>query len=207
LVLSSKLSEMPVPVIILAAGASRRLGQPKQLARVAGETLLGRTVRVVRESGAQPVFVVVGAYCERILAAVDLTGTHSILNPEWEQGIASSIRAGVTGLLRELPGAAAVLLLVCDQPRLTAEHLRALVATMEGRMEPVIVASCYAGVTGIPAIFPRSEFAQLLGLRGDAGARSLLRNPRCAMMTVAFEGGEMDVDTEADLAEALRVSN
>jgi len=195
-----------VPAIILAAGASRRLGQPKQLVRIGDETLLGRTVRVAMESGAGPVFVVLGAHRERITDEVDLTGVHAVFNPDWERGIASSIGAGIVTLQQKLPDATATLLMVCDQPRLTAEHLRELTAVFDTRAEATIVASTYAGIAGIPAIFPASEFEALLGLRGDEGARRLMRNPRCLLETVSFDGGEVDVDTLADLANATRMS-
>ncbi len=195
-----------MPAIILAAGASRRLGQPKQLARIGDETLLGRTIRVVMESGAGPVFVVLGAHREAIACEVDLTGVHAVFNPNWEQGIASSIRAGIVALQQKLPDATAALLLVCDQPRLTAEHLRELTAALDAGAELAIVASAYAGIAGIPAIFPASEFEALLDLRGDEGARRLMRNPRCSLVTLSFDGGEVDVDTLADLANATRRS-
>jgi molybdenum cofactor cytidylyltransferase len=197
---------MPVPAIILAAGASRRLGQPKQLVRIGEEALLGRTVRLVMESGAGPVFVVLGAHREAITGEIDLTGVHAVFNPDWEQGMASSIRAGIVALQWELPDVAAVLLLVCDQLRLTAAHLRELTAVFDAGAEPAIVASAYAGIAGIPAIFPASEFETLLTLRGDEGARRLMRNPRCSLETVSFDGGEVDVDTLADLANATRAS-
>jgi molybdenum cofactor cytidylyltransferase len=187
---------MTIPAIILAAGASRRLGRPKQLVRIGDETLLGRTLRVVTESGASPIFVVLGAHREIISASVDLIGAQVVVNPDWEQGMASSIQAGVAALVYRLPLADSVLLLVCDQPRLTAQHLCQLVAaTGDG----AIVASAYAGIAGIPAVFPAGEFSKLLGLRGDVGARSLLRNPDGRLLTVEFEGGDVDVDTPTDL--------
>ena len=195
-----------MPAIIRAAGASRRLGQPKQLVRIGNETLLGRTVRVVMESGAGTIFVVLGAHREAIACEVDLTGVHAVFNPDWEQGIASSIHAGIVALKQELPDAMAALLLVCDQPRLTVEHLRELTAVFDAGAEAAIVASAYAGVAGIPAVFPASEFEALLDLRGDEGARRLMRNPRCSLVTVSFDGGEVDVDTPADLVQAKGTS-
>jgi molybdenum cofactor cytidylyltransferase len=188
---------MAIPAIILAAGASRRLSRPKQLVPVGEETLLGRTVRVARESGAEPVFVVLGAHSDEIRAAVDLDDVEVIVNADWEQGIASSIQAGVRAAVLAMQETVfeAAMLLVCDQPRLTADHLRHLID--EAHMHEGIVASSYAGVAGIPAVFPASEFPLLLALRGDVGARSLLRGPGCVL--VAFEGGDVDVDTAADL--------
>ena len=197
---------MTIPAIILAAGASRRLGQPKQLVCIGDETLLGRTVRVAMESDVGPVFVVLGAHRERIADEVDLTGVHAVFNPDWERGIASSIGAGIVALQQELPDATAALLMVCDQPRLTAAHLRELTAVFDAGAGPAIVASAYAGIAGIPAIFPASEFEALLDLRGDEGARRVMRNPRCLLETVSFDGGEVDVDTLADLANATRMS-
>jgi CTP:molybdopterin cytidylyltransferase MocA len=196
---------MSVPAIILAAGASRRLGQPKQLVPVAGETLLGRTIRVVRESGAEPIFVVLGANRQGIQGAVDLGGVELVVNEEWEQGIASSIHAALKALIALLPQADGVMVLVCDQPKLTAEHLRALTEAFDALVEPGMVASAYAGLAGIPAVFPASQFLELLALTGDTGARKLLRNPKGLLITFPFDGGEADIDTPEDLA-AIQVS-
>jgi len=192
-----------MPAIILAAGASRRLGQPKQLVRIAGETLLARTIRTVRECRADPIVVVLGAHGKEIAAQVDLSSVQPVLNGNWEQGIASSIRAGIDALRGLDPEASGVLLLVCDQPGLTCEHLGALISAHQQAAEPTIVASEYAGVVGIPAIFPASQFGNLLALQGDSGARYLLRSPDCPMIAKGFEGGEVDIDTPADLEEDM----
>lgn len=191
---------MPVPAIILAAGASRRLGRPKQLVRIGGETLLARTARVVAEAGAGPVVAVLGAHRESVLDGVDLGRVHVVANPGWESGIASSIVAGVEAVQRLRPEAEALMILVCDQPKLNAEHLQSLIGKYREAMEPSIVASRYAGIAGIPAIFPVSQFSRLLALEGDAGARFLLREPECPMILVDFAGGEDDIDTPEDLA-------
>ncbi|HEX4322294.1 MAG TPA: nucleotidyltransferase family protein [Acidobacteriaceae bacterium] len=199
---------MPVPAIILAAGASRRLGQPKQLVRVGGETLLSRTMRVARESGLDPIFVVLGAHHEQILSAVDMSSVQVIVNHDWEQGIASSIRAGLEGILLVDPNAMSLMLLVCDQPKLSAVHLRKLIDTNEQVYErktgPAIVASRYAGVAGIPAIFPVSQFPGLLALQGDSGAKSLLRDSASHVVEIEFDGGEIDVDLPSDIETALQ---
>jgi molybdenum cofactor cytidylyltransferase len=90
--------------------------------------------------------------------------------------------------------------MTCDQPRLTAVHLRALLGVFDAQAEPSVVASAYAGAVGIPAAFPRSIFPRLRQLQGDQGARSLLVNPPCPMIAVKFAGGEVDIDEPADLA-------
>jgi molybdenum cofactor cytidylyltransferase len=93
------------------------------------------------------------------------------------------------------------LILSCDQPRLSAAHLRALIEAFAVQSQPTIVASAYAGVHGVPAVFPRRVFADLLALKGDKGARALLVKPLCPVIALAFEGGEEDIDQPGDLAQ------
>jgi CTP:molybdopterin cytidylyltransferase MocA len=191
---------MSVAAIIVAAGASSRLGQPKQLVLVDGESLLQRAVRCARDAGARPVFVVLGAYREKIEHAVDLGAATVIANTEWEEGLASSIRAGVK--VAESAGhAAGVLLMTCDQPRVTAEHLREMIDEFGVRADAVLIASTYAGVRGTPAIFPRAMFADLLALHDDKGARGLLAKASLPVVEIQLEGGEVDIDRPEDLAE------
>src|SRR5271169_3698885 len=167
---------MSVAAIILAAGASRRLGRPKQLLLHKGETLLVRAIRLAGEAGASPVIVVLGAHYPEIRAAVSFGNAMGVVNDDWEQGIASSIHAGLDVLDSILPNAPGALLMTCDQPRLSAGHLRALIGGFSAQSTPAIVASKYAGTLGVPAVFPRSIFPGLRGLRGDQGARALLSN-------------------------------
>lgn len=188
-----------IPAIILAAGASRRLGQPKQLVQYQGETLLARTIRIAGESGAAPVIVVFGAHHEQISSAISFDCARAIFNRNWEQGIASSIHAGLEGVERIAPASSGALILPCDQLRLSAGHLRALLSAFASLPEPSIAASTYADVLGIPAVFPRSTFPELMALQGDTGARALLLNPPCPVIKIPFDGGEIDIDEPADL--------
>ena len=190
---------MGIPAIVLAAGASTRLGQPKQLVEYHGETLLARAIRLANESGAGPVFVVLGADIEAILSAGLRDGSVPVINKDWQEGIASSIQAGLRAVYGELPDTAGVLLLTCDQPRLSTGHLNALLRAFSSASGPVIAASAYAGLLGTPAVFPRGAFRQLFELRGDKGARALFRKPPCPVVGVPFPDGEIDIDTPADL--------
>ncbi len=192
---------MPVAAIILAAGASRRLGRPKQLLEFRGETLLARTIRLAKESGASPVIVVLGAQFENISASIERKNEIVVRNEEWAQGIAASIHAGMRAMDANATNASGVLILGCDQPRLTAEHLRSLISLFESQAEAAIVASAYAGIEGIPAVFPRTVFAELLALSGDRGARALIAKAPCAVVSLAFEGGDVDIDLPSDIAQ------
>lgn len=185
---------MKTAAVVLAAGASVRLGEPKQLVRLAGETLLERTIRTAREAGCSPVVVVLGASYVEILAHSQLGDAIPVINDKWKQGMASSIRLGVRALgfvAKEVDG---VVLMTCDQPAATAGHLRALMMTGEA------TASVYAGRRGVPAYLPAAAFEQLMKLRGDTGARDLLRDAEA----VALRGGELDIDTAEDLSEVRR---
>ncbi len=191
---------MPVAAIILAAGESRRLGQPKQLLAFHGESLLARAIRLANEAGALPVLVVLGANFATVLAAIHTSNSIPVHNDRWRQGIASSIEAGVRALSVCAPETEGVLLMGCDQPRLTANHLRALIESFEAQAAAVIATSSYAGVQAVPAVFPRATFAELRALRGDKGARSVIESAPCHVIAMEFPGGEVDIDLPEDLA-------
>jgi molybdenum cofactor cytidylyltransferase len=195
---------MSVGAIILAAGASSRLGQPKQLLMHGGETMIGRAIRLANEAGTAPVIAVLGAHHEIIAQALASDGPEGaipVMNERWPEGIATSIHAGLRALEVAASEAAGAVILGCDQPRLTAEHLRALIEAFTGQAEPAIAASAYAGTLGVPAVFPREVFAELRLLEGDRGARVLLMKPPCRLVAVDFPGGEIDIDLPADLAQ------
>jgi CTP:molybdopterin cytidylyltransferase MocA len=184
-----------IAAVVLAAGASTRLGERKQLLKLAGETLLERAVRVARQAGCSPVVVVLGAAYEEILGRSQLGDAITVINTEWAEGMASSIRLGVRTLGFVAKDARGVVLMACDQPAVTAAHLCALMASGEVR------ASAYAGRRGVPAYFPASTFAELVQLRGDQGARELLRDANA----IELPNGELDIDTAADMAAAERL--
>jgi molybdenum cofactor cytidylyltransferase len=183
---------MSIAAVVLAAGASTRLGEPKQLATLGGETLLERAVRVAREAGCLPVVVMVGAEYGHVLGNSVLGDTVTVINDKWEEGMASSIRLGVRALEFAAGDAEGVLLMTCDQPAVTAKHLGRLMTRAE------VKASRYAGRNGVPAFFPKKYFDRLMELEGDAGARELLADARYEEL----ENGELDVDTVEDLKRA-----
>jgi CTP:molybdopterin cytidylyltransferase MocA len=160
------------------------------------ETLLERTARITAEAGSNPLIIVLGANSETTSRLRYPESATLVFNEEWPEGVASSIRAGLNKLLSSGNEPEALLLLVCDQPAVTAEHLREMMARITPDRP---VASTYAGATGTPAIFPRPFFGALLALKGDVGARSLLRHPLHSPVLVAVERGDIDIVTVADL--------
>jgi molybdenum cofactor cytidylyltransferase len=181
-----------IAAVVLAAGASSRLGEVKQLIVLGGEALLERAVRVAREAGCSPVVVVVGAHYVQVLGNNVLGDAVPVINDEWEEGMASSIRFGVRALEFAARDAEGVLLMTCDQPAVTVKHLGRLMARAE------VKASRYAGKNGVPAFFPKKYFGELMELQGDVGARKLLAEARYEEL----ENGELDIDTVEDLKRA-----
>jgi molybdenum cofactor cytidylyltransferase len=193
-----------VGAIVLAAGSSSRLGTPKQLLHFRGESLLRRAARAALGAGCAPVVVVTGANAELSRAELADLDVRETYNGEWTTGLASSIRTGVAQLLHEDPDVAAVILMLCDQPHVTAPVLSALIAAHDGG-ESAVVASHYGGAAGAPALFVRALFPELAQLAGAAGAKQVIARHATSTHLVVFPGGEADVDTPADLAR-LRLS-
>ncbi len=183
-----------VAALVLAAGESTRLGQPKQLVRYRGERLMDRAIRIAYEAGATPVFVVLGANYEVMLDALKDNPYHPriLINKGWRRGMSTSIALGAASA--ERVDAEDLLVLTCDQVSVTPEHLLLLIGS--SRREHV-VASHYYERRGIPALFPEFSFHALQELSGDTGARELLQDD--AVLTVPLHHGEFDVDTPEDL--------
>ena len=183
--------------MLLAAGASERLGSPKQLVQFEGESLLRHTVRAAVDAGCAPVLVVLGANAELCQREVVDLPARVLQNEHWNTGMASSIRCGIREL-DPMPDVAATILLVCDQPHVTTELLQRLMAHGTDA-ETTIVASHYANTLGVPALFARVHFPELLALAGDLGAKSLFTRHKDRVALVEFSRGVIDIDSAEDL--------
>jgi len=181
--------------IVLAAGASTRFGSPKQLVRVAGRPLLHTAVTRAAEVTGNSLIVVLGSGAAQLAPLLKHSPGSVVINQLWREGLASSIRAGVA----RLPAAcSAVMLLLADQPSITADDLRRLAGSW--RKQPQhIAAAMYGGFCGAPAIFPRSSFRALSELRGDNGAQALLMRDPDRVVRVPMPSAAIDVDTPEDL--------
>lgn len=192
-----------ITAAILAAGASSRLGQPKQLLRLNSETLIRRTTETVVAAKFARVLVIVAEGATRSHGAAiadelrDLP-VEIIVNDDWAEGMASSVRRAVAAASETVVGEADALLLTpCDLPLLSVAHLRALTAKFERANAP-IVASRYNETLGAPLIIARQLWPELLELRGDVGARRIIMRHNASF--IEWPDGALDVDTPADWA-------
>ena len=181
--------------IVLAAGASSRFGSAKQLVRVAGRPLLHTAVARAAEVAGTAVSVVLGARAAELAPLLKHSQSSVLINRDWREGMASSIRTGVAHLP---PSCTAALLMLVDQAAVTAEDLKRLVSAWR-RQPEYIAAARYGTTTGVPAIFPRSTFADLQSLRGDVGARVLLQRNPDRVVRVPMASAAIDIDTPEDL--------
>jgi molybdenum cofactor cytidylyltransferase len=184
---------MSIGIIILAAGSSTRMGKPKQLLPVEGESLLHRATRTALRSKARIVVVVLGANEEDHRRAIKDLGADVIENPDWEKGMGSSLKAG----LKYLSGKddiSAVVIMVCDQPSVTSEHLDQLIDTHE-LTKKLVVASQYSGFPGVPALISRDLFDELKAIDDTNGAKKVIQGHLHETALVTLHGGEIDLDT------------
>lgn len=184
-----------VHIIVLAAGASTRLGQPKQLVRLRGKPALHIVLANAVAVAGNAVTVVVGANASKLTYLLARSPASAIVNKYWEEGIASSLRCG---LAATPPAADAVMVLLGDQVCVTSDDLKRLLAAWKGQ-EGVIAAASYAQSIGVPAIFPRACFSELAELRGDQGARKILQRNPDRVVRVPMPNAAIDLDTPEDL--------
>jgi molybdenum cofactor cytidylyltransferase len=141
--------------------------------------------------------VVLGAHADRMLHLLEDKDVHLVRNPDWAEGMASSVRCGVQEAAGRFPETDGVIIIVCDQPGLAPQTLQGLIDLQRSMGLPVAAAT-YAGRLGTPAIFHRSIFPELLKLSGDRGARQLLQQLGPQVAVLSFEEGALDIDTEED---------
>lgn len=196
------LSERPIGIIVLAAGASLRLGQAKQLLNFGGETLLRRAVRAALNTRSRPVIVVLGAEADALRHEIADTEAQSVINEAWYEGMSSSIRCGLAALEAATSGQAqAALLMLCDQPFVTTAVINRLLETYRRERAPLVASEYEAKgerTRGVPALFDGTLFPELMSLRGAEGAKRVIeRNLREAALVFVPEAA-FDVDTPGD---------
>jgi molybdenum cofactor cytidylyltransferase len=185
-----------IGIIVLAAGGSLRLGKPKQLLKFEGKTLIRRSTESSLRCKAGPVMVVLGHEHEAVRKEVADLPIEIIVNSDWRSGMSSSVKCAVNKI-HERPEVSAVIFTLCDQPRVDHQTLSRLIQTYKSK-KAKIVASEYNGTIGVPALFDKSFFEELMSLTGDAGAKSLLRKYSNDIVTIPAPEAAFDIDSSSD---------
>jgi molybdenum cofactor cytidylyltransferase len=181
--------------VILAAGASTRFGSPKQLARIGGSLVLHQVIANAAFVAGRSVTVVLGAHAGEIAAALRQSAASVVVNRDWQEGLASSIRVAVESAPPRCEG---LLPLLADQVAVTADDLKHLYAAWK-RHPILIVAALYDGAPGLPAIFPSWTFPGLLELRGDRDPRQVIRRNIDQLVRIPMPNASVNLDTPEDL--------
>jgi molybdenum cofactor cytidylyltransferase len=186
-----------VGLIILAAGASTRMGTPKQLLLYQGRSFIRHIAEVAIASVCQPIAVVLGAHAERIKPEISQLPVQIVENHQWADGMSSSIRVGLEALLAMNQNLEAVAIALCDQPFVSSQTLERIVEAFHFTGKPII-ASEYAGTLGVPVLFSRTLFSELMALKSNEGAKQLIKRHIDEVFSIPFLDGAIDIDTPKD---------
>lgn len=189
-----------IGVIVLAAGASRRLGFPKQLVEFKGKPLLQHSIDVAELFEFDCRILMLGSNAEKIKKELDIGNFTIIINEKWELGMGTSISKGVSAALHAKSDLKHILILLSDQPFVTKEKIQELIRVQLENKKPATFSE-YAGEVGVPAIFSKETFSELMSLKKDQGAKKLILDEKISFETIKFEGGNFDVDTAEDVEQ------
>lgn len=183
-----------IAIVLLAAGNSKRIGSSKQLLPWADSTLLGNAVKIIRSTNAYKVFVVLGAYKDEIIEKVDLSETIVLVNENWEQGMGSSIALAVEEINQNHSDIDGVLFTLADQPFISNTHLITIIELHLKEKQSILITK-REQYRGIPALFPRKFFPELMLLSNDEGAKQIVTNNKTQVIEVLTQDGTDDIDT------------
>ncbi|MBG48264.1 MAG: 4-diphosphocytidyl-2C-methyl-D-erythritol synthase [Pseudozobellia sp.] len=191
-----------IVIVILAAGSSSRMGEPKQLLPYNHTTLLGNAIEQAKKSDAQKIVLVLGANAHLIEEAHKSAEVEFVINPDWENGMGSSIAVAVNHLMNNTGEVNGILFMLADQPLVDYEHLNKLIAKFKSVPESII-ASEYEKRAGVPAIFSQSYFSQLSRLGARAGAQTIIELNMKEVATVNLGEKSIDIDTKEEYRNLL----
>ncbi|BAY80554.1 4-diphosphocytidyl-2C-methyl-D-erythritol synthase [Calothrix parasitica NIES-267] len=191
-----------IGLIILAAGKASRMGKPKQLLIYQGSSLISLAVKVGLNSICESVVVVLGAYAEIIKPEINNLPIQIIENPDWETGMSSSIRAGINSINQSNLNLDAVIIALADQPLISEAVFNQLISKYQDTKNKII-ASAYDDVVGVPALFDKSIFSELMDIEGDRGAKALMRKYQDEVLTIPVAEAAIDIDTQDDYQKLL----
>jgi molybdenum cofactor cytidylyltransferase len=185
-----------IGAMILAAGSASRMGNPKQLITFDGKSLVRRAIEAAGEC--RPITVVNGAHESAVVDQLKGLKVRTAFNARWESGMGSSLRVGLADLRAANPNLSAVVILLCDQPHVSAQVIDGLIQSFRAGGKPM--AACeYAGTLGPPCCFDQSMFPALEKIGDDQGAKSLLLSREQDVTRYPWEAGRIDLDTPENL--------
>lgn len=183
-----------IPIILLAAGGSTRMGSPKQLLPWGSQTLIEHQIETLLKIGS-PVNVVLGANSEQIIPVIEKYDVNIFVNNDWESGMGSSIATGVKGILSKFPEADGVMIELVDQPLVPTAHYRKMLSAFHPRKQQIIASSSISGWKGVPVLFDKHYFEELQNLVGKEGAKKIIQKHSAAVKYVECGNLLEDMDT------------
>lgn len=198
---------MNIGVVILAAGESKRMGVPKQILPIFGIPMLKYLVDEVLDTEAHPVTVVVGANKTKIVPLLENIPIGIIDNPDWQKGMGSSIKMGLVGSYLITKGFDGLIFMTSDMPFVNAEVINKLIKTAREFPDKTIIASKYAGTLGIPVLYKKERFEDILDMKQEHGAKQFFNKYPDEILPVDFDLGAIDLDTKEDYYNFLQSKN
>ncbi len=190
--------EKDTALILLAAGASKRLGKPKQLLKLGENFLINHIIGVMNRSAGSRIYVVLGAYADDIKQVLTGDNINVVFNPDWEKGLGSTIKTGLRAAINHTENLDSVVFLTVDQIELAPGNIDNLIELRKKTFAD-IVASEYDNTTGIPALFSKKFFPEILSLPDSQGCNSIIKKYSDIAAAVPFPGGGTDVDYPSDV--------
>lgn len=183
-----------IPILLMAAGGSTRMGQPKQLLPWGEQTLIEHQIQTFLKTS-QPVNVVIGSNSNLVIPVIENYPVNIFINPDWESGMGSSISIGIAQIQQKFPNAKGVLITLLDQPMITTSYIEKIIGFYQPNIQQIIVSHSASGWTGVPVLFDECYFTELTKLKNDEGAKKIIQ--RYEEHVILLEGGEIleDMDT------------
>jgi len=192
-----------IPILILAAGSSSRMGQPKQLLPWGEQTLIEHQIQTLQKTG-YPVNVIIGSYSNLIIPVIEKFPINIFTNIDWELGMGSSISFGISEIIQKFPDSDGVLITLQDQPMITTSYLQKMLDAFQSGSRQIIVSHSASGWTGVPVLFDQCYFKELAELKDEEGAKKIIkRHEECVIL---LEAGELleDMDTPERYRQLLQ---
>ena len=187
-----------IAIVVLAAGGSKRMGTAKQALPWGNSTLIEHVIQMAIKTPANEVLVVLGANSELVSTSIKQYAISILQNENWELGLGTSISKAINHILYSKPELNGVLFILADQPFITSDYLKTMIQNFESNNNRIIASSYSEGDYGVPVLFSSIYFSELSELKGDHGAKDVLRKYKSQIVVLAPPNINVDLDTQAD---------